>query len=180
MPNYQNGKIYKIWSPQGEEDEIYIGSTCDGLYKRKSTHKVNNNTCSSKILFEKYTDVRIELIEKYPCNNKEELLKKEGEHIKNNKCLNKLIAGRTPEEYREDNKEKIKEIDKKYREDNKEKIKQKDKERYKNEKDCRSQNAKEYYIKNKEYLKQKTKEYYENNKKLILEKKKEYYKNNKK
>ncbi len=49
MPNYQNGKIYKIWSPQGTEDEIYFGSTCDELYKRKSHHKNKDNKCNSKI-----------------------------------------------------------------------------------------------------------------------------------
>jgi hypothetical protein len=37
MPDYQNGKIYKLWSPQGEE--IYIGSTINSLAKRKTQHK---------------------------------------------------------------------------------------------------------------------------------------------
>ncbi len=108
MPDYQNGKIYKLWSPQGEEDEIYIGSTTDKLYKRKASHKQKGNKCQSKILFEKYDDVRIEVIEEYPCNSKAELEKKEGEYIKKNKCLNKQIAGRTEQEYYQDNKEIIK------------------------------------------------------------------------
>ena len=33
----------------------------------------------------------IELVENYPCNSKEELEKKEGEYIKNNECVNKLL-----------------------------------------------------------------------------------------
>jgi hypothetical protein len=37
-----------------------------------------------------------------------ELDKREGEHIRNNNCINKYIAGRTMKEYYEDNKEKIK------------------------------------------------------------------------
>jgi hypothetical protein len=37
MPDYSNGKIYKLWSPQGEE--IYIGSTVNTLPKRKAEHK---------------------------------------------------------------------------------------------------------------------------------------------
>lgn len=119
MPDYQKGKIYKLWSPQGKEDEIYIGSTCDELYKRKSAHKVNSNNCSSKKLFENYTDVRIELIEEYPCNNKEELTKKEGEYIRNNKCLNKCLVGRTEQEYYQDNKEKYKKYSKEYYNNNK-------------------------------------------------------------
>ena len=108
MPDYKNGKIYKLWSPEG--DEIYIGSTTQSLALRKSKHKINRDT-SSKMLFEKYTDVRIELLEEYPCDNKEQLNKKEGEYIRNNNCVNRRIAGRTNNEYNkeyyEDNKEKI-------------------------------------------------------------------------
>jgi hypothetical protein len=35
MPDYNNGKIYKLWSPEG--DDIYIGSTVNSLAKRKVT-----------------------------------------------------------------------------------------------------------------------------------------------
>ena len=143
MPNYQNGKIYKLWSPQGEE--IYIGSTIQSLAVRKAEHK--RLDCSSKILFEKYDDVRIELIEEYPCKNKMELNKREGEHIRNNNCVNKVMPGRTQKEYYQDNKEEILEYLKKWREENKEDI---------------LENNKERYI-----------EYYENNKEEILKKKKE-------
>jgi adenylate kinase family enzyme len=132
MPNYQNAKIYKLWSPEG--DDIYIGSTTQSLCERKTKHNDNykrNLTCKSRILFEKYTDVRIELLESCPCDNKEELTKKEGEYIRNNKCVNKYVAGRTDAEWREDNKEKIKE----YLEENKEYFKEKTKEYYENNKD---------------------------------------------
>ena len=127
MPDYQNGKIYKLWSPNG--DEIYIGSTIQKLCDRRAKHK-NSMNCSSKILFEKYDDVRIELIEYFPCNNKEELNKKEGEYIRNNDCVNRCIAGRTDKEYYEDNKEQTKE----YRDNNKEHKKEYDKEYYENNK----------------------------------------------
>jgi len=136
MPDYKNGKIYKLWSP--ERDEIYIGSTTQPLYARKSQHKKNLN-CSSKILYEKYTDVRIELLECFPCDNKEELTKKEGEYIRNNNCVNKMIAGRTKKEYNkeylENNKTKIKEQMKEYRENNKEKFREYDKKWYENNKE---------------------------------------------
>ena len=49
-------------------------------------------------------DVRIELIETFSCNTKEDLLKREGYHIRNNKCINRHIMGRTDKEYYEDNK----------------------------------------------------------------------------
>jgi hypothetical protein len=47
MPDYQKGKIYKLWSPQG--NEIYIGSTINPLAKRLVSIKVIGivilNTC---------------------------------------------------------------------------------------------------------------------------------------
>ena len=141
MPDYQKAKIYKLWSPQGNIEEVYYGSTCNDLRFRKSGHK-SKNDCRSNILFEKYDDVRIELVEDYPCNNKAELNKREGHYIRENKCLNKNISGRTMKEYYEDNKESIKEYYKKWKENNKEKYKEyklKDKDYYK-----------EYYKKNKE------------------------------
>ena len=122
MPDYKNGKIYKLWSPQG--NEIYIGSTVQPLYKRFHHHK-NERKCSSKILFEKYNDVRIELIECFSCDNKEELTKKEGEYIRNNDCVNKCIAGRTDKEYKKEYyEEKYKFQKQKYYQENKEKIKE--------------------------------------------------------
>jgi len=50
------------------------------------------------------------LIEKYPCDDKDELRAREGYHQKKFKedCVNKLIAGRSIEQYYQDNKEKFK------------------------------------------------------------------------
>jgi hypothetical protein len=94
MVNYENAKIYKLWSPEGED--IYIGSTIQMLCQRKAKHFYNyknNLTCKSKIIYEKYNDVRIELLECCPCDNKEELHKKEGQYIRNNSnCVNKRIT----------------------------------------------------------------------------------------
>ena len=167
MPDYKNGKIYKLWSPQG--DEIYIGSTVNTLARRKSLHKSKMNCCS-KLLFEKYDDVRIELIEEFPCENKMELNKREGQHMRNNTCINKYIAGRTIKEYHEDNKEKIKQYQKEWYEDNKEKILEKMKEYYEDNKENKKIYDKEYRENNKE----KIKEYREHNKEKIKEYKKEY------
>jgi hypothetical protein len=156
MPDYQKAKIYKLWSPEGTEDEVYIGSTCNDLRYRKSGHKCKKNICNSKILFEKYDDVRIELVEDYPCNNRAELNKREGEYIRENNCLNKNISGRTPKEWREDNKEKLTEQKREYDKINKEQ-------------------KREYALKNKEKKRENGKKYYENNK----EKKREYQLKNK-
>jgi hypothetical protein len=41
----------------------------------------------------------MELIELFPCGSKVELRAREGFHQKSNVCVNKLIAGRTAEDY---------------------------------------------------------------------------------
>ena len=179
MPDYQKAKIYKLWSPQGEDDEVYYGSTCNDLRYRKSQHKNKSHICKSKILFEKYDDVRIELVEDYPCNNKQELNKKEGEFIKNNKCLNKVIPDRTKREWYEDNKEKIIKQTKEYRENNKEAITEYDKEYYKKNKEKLTEHHKEYRANNKEKYKEYKKEWNENNKEKIAKYNREYNLKNK-
>jgi len=118
---YANGKIYCLRSHQTED--IYIGSTTQPLYKRLYQHKIKKvNELAN------YDDVYIELIEEYSCNNKMELCKKEGEHIRDNDCVNKNVAGRNRKERYIDNKDKILEKNKQYRIDNKDKIREKQKE----------------------------------------------------
>lgn len=131
MPNYKNGKIYAIRSYQ--TDEIYIGSTIQALKERLRCHKkdLKRKTCSSKLILQ-YEDAYIELIEECPCDNKEQLLRKEGEHIRATNCVNKKIAGRTDKEYQQENKEKRREYVKKYREENKEQYLQSKKREYAN------------------------------------------------
>jgi len=46
----------------------------------------------------------IELIEEYPCRKRDELLKREGEKIKEyQRELDRFISGRSKKEYRQDN-----------------------------------------------------------------------------
>ena len=175
MVNYKNGKIYKLWSPEG--DMIYIGSTCLSLARRKAGHKEVPRT-SSKILFDTYTDIRIELIEEYPCDNKEQLNRKEGEHIRMLDCVNKYVAGRTRKEWCEDNKEHLTEKKKEWWEENKERMAQKAKEYREENKEHITEKKKEYYQENKEHHAEKNKQYYEDNKKHIAEQQKEYYQKN--
>lgn len=148
MSKYQNGKIYAIRSHK--TDKIYIGSTYQKLANRMANHRdhyrryVNKNiidTTSYKIL--QYDDAYIELIENYPCNSKEELNKREGQHIRKNNCVNRIIPGRAIQEWRAENKQYLHNMNKKWKEDNKE-----------------------------SHTKQR-KEYYENNKEQILNKRKE-------
>ena len=113
MPiNYQNGYIYKLWSLQTED--IYIGSSTTDKRLRLSLHKSNYNRflqgkkkyCSTSSNIVKYPDCKIEIIEKFPCNSKSELEKREGQIQRATDCCNKYIAGRSHKEYYIDNREK--------------------------------------------------------------------------
>ncbi len=148
MVNYSNGKIYKI-EPicDFDEGDIYIGSTtkaylCQRLDEHRSKYKNNNFQCRSSNLFLKYglSNCKIILLELVNANSKDELHVREAFYISNNKCINKVIPGRTPEQYRIDNKESKK---------------------------LKSQ---EYYNKNKEVKRANRNAYYELNKVQINEK----------
>lgn len=93
---YRNGKIYAIRSHK--TNKIYIGSTCSSLSKRLygHRHREGKYVHSSKILID-FDDHYVELMESFPCNSKEELCKREGELIRENReiCVNIFIPGRT-------------------------------------------------------------------------------------
>ena len=107
MPNYQNGKIYKIVNDD-LPDLIYYGSTtlklCDRIKTHKYYSKKKNKGGSGSLLF-KIGKPKILLVENFSCNTKEELLKRERFYIENNKCINIEIPGRTKKELYEDKKE---------------------------------------------------------------------------
>jgi hypothetical protein len=165
--DYKNGKIYKITSDSC--NKIYIGSTCQPLYKRLGQHKTaykcflggkqQHKTSSFELI--KLDDAIITLIEDYPCERKEQLCSRERYYIELNKdiCINKQIPTRTRKEckkaYRESNKELIREQSKNYNETNKEIIAEK---------------AKKYRETNKEKFIEYRKKYYETNKAIIAEK----------
>ena len=172
MPDYKNAKIYKLWI--FETDEIYIGSTTQTLTQRLSGHKSAPNKCTCKILFEKSDNVMIELIEKFPCDNKEQLNKKEGEFIRNFDCVNRCVAGRTDSQYRQENAEKIKE----YQQANAEKIKEHRKERYGKNKEHIDNQAKEYRQENRTVINEKKKKYRQANAEKIKEYRKQYRQTN--
>ena len=112
MVNYNNGKIYKIVC--NVTGDIYIGSTTkEYLSQRLTTHR-NNYT---KYLNGKYCFVTslkalendnydIILLENVNCTNRDELRSRERFYIENNKCVNKVIPGRTDQENRNDTKKK--------------------------------------------------------------------------
>jgi hypothetical protein len=166
--DYKNGKIYKLWSPN--TDKVYIGSTTQPLFKRLSKHKWNytywkkggkTEYMTSFEIFD-YGEVKIELIEEYPCENKMYLNKREGETIRSIDCVNKIKKLGIPmdnayyNEYYANNSDRIKESNKKYKEANKDKEKA--------YREANKDKRKAYIETNKEHIAKKNKEYKEANK----------------
>ena len=128
MPDYQKAKIYKLWSPS--QNLVYYGSTTQTLSQRLADHikkkRLNIGGQYTSYLVLDCEDYKMELVEAYPCNNREQLAKKEGEYVKNNKCVNIRVEGRTMKEWYEENKTRLNQYD---RERSKKRDKQKEKER---------------------------------------------------
>ena len=149
MPNYQNGKIYKITGG----GLTYIGSTTQSLSKRLAEHRNDYKTCEktgektkiTSFYILEHISYEITLVEDYPCGRKEQLNMRERYFIENTNCVNKVIPMRTRQEYLEANKDKISLIRQEYNENNKDKIKQ-------------------YYADNKEAIRAKQQVYEDNNK----------------
>jgi hypothetical protein len=128
--NYANSKIYTIRSHQTQL--FYIGSTRDELRKRLHSHKKCYDRWTkggyhyvSSFDIIKYDDHYIELLENYPCENKNELTRREGQLIRENmvNVVNKNIAGRTNQEIQIEKKDIYNTSKKNWRENNKAKIK---------------------------------------------------------
>ena len=130
MPDYQNGKIYKLVNTEGTL--TYIGSTCQALSRRKAKHH-DNYKCwkngkygfvtSFRIFDDDEDGCQIILLEAFPCSNRNELEKRERHFIESMHCVNKNRPTRTIKEWIDENKEDVikkkKEYYKEYYEDNK-------------------------------------------------------------
>jgi len=157
MPDYQKGKIYKIISPS--KNLVYYGSTTQTLSQRLTDHikhykyyNDNKKPFLSSFLVIECEDYKIELVEEYPCNNKQQLNKKEGEYQKANECVNSQIAGRTIKEWHEDNKERVAIKQKEYQQDHKEQ---------------KAKTAKKYNEKNKDKIREYQKQWRLKQKELV-------------
>ena len=139
-------KIYKLFTPDNEF--VYYGSTHSDLRKRLSEHKSyykvwkneKGKYITSCKLFETEMPVDIVLVEKV-AGDKEEIKARERYHIEANTCVNKNRPGRTQDEWKVDNRDKVsaygrayneanKDKREAYREENKEHKKAYDRERY--------------------------------------------------
>lgn len=189
MPNYQLGQIYMVYAIENPEDRYY-GSTIQPLYKRFFSHKTEHfrkidgkqkRGCSSSQLFEKYGEegLKIELVEKFPCNSKDELEAREGHYIRTNICVNKLIAGRTKAQYLEDNREEIKAKMVQYREDNREEINAKQAQYNQDNREKINAKQAQYNQKHREEINAKRAQYRETHREEINRKQTQYQKDHK-
>ena len=115
MPNYEDGKLYIIRNTI--TDDAYVGSTTQLLCNRMKNHRNDHNNQNKKHYnYRIYQCFRehgveqfyIELLEKWSCSSKEELLAREGHWIRQLRpSLNSVIAGRTSQVYYQDHKETI-------------------------------------------------------------------------
>ena len=176
MVNYSEAKIYKILNTV--DDEIYVGSTTQPLSKRMGKHRMNAKYRATKF-YQHMNDIGIhnfyiELIEKFPCNSNEELYTKEGEWIRKIGTLNQLVAGRTKQQYREQNKDKLRKQNQEYKEQNKDKYREQSRQYREQNKDKIREQKQRYREQNKEKLREQNQEYKKQNKDKIREQKQQY------
>jgi len=182
---YDKSKIYRLICDDGH---YYYGSTIASLPSRLNGHKLSSEKMTSKV----YTHIRsigwdkvkIELIESFVCENREQIRKKENEYIEKSKgdpfCLNTLPAYKSVDEkhqraldYYMIHKEHILTRNKNYHEKNKQQIIEQTKKRYnKNRSEILNQ-MKEYQTKNKSIIQEQRKGFYEENKERLCKEKRE-------
>ena len=162
--SYGNGRIYCIRN--SVSDDIYVGSTTQPLSKRMQKHRssMTSERDGNMLIYQKMREIGkrhfyIELYEEYPCENIEQLRKREGEIIRELKpSLNKRIEDRTIQEWKQDNKHKMQEYHRQYHIDHNEERKEYCKNWWEENKDDINEKRREDYQNNKEYHKQKREE----------------------
>ena len=158
--DYSKAKIYVLRN--SVDDEVYVGSTCQPLSKRFHTHKLNTGytkTANYKI----YIKMReigidkfyIELFENCPCENWEQLRRKEGEVIRQlGASLNSRVECRTKSEWYNDKKEDILRKQKENRDNNIVEFREKEKNYINNNKDKKREADRKYREKHNEEIKE--------------------------
>lgn len=163
MPNYQDGKIYTIRC-RNDNALIYVGSTTMTLPRRLAEHKYSSVSNNTRRIYQtingEWDNWYIELYEVFPCENKQELNKREGEIIREIGNLNCEIAGRTNKEWKQENPDKLKLTAQRY---------------HQNHREERLEVSRQYNINNNEARKEYKKKYREEHKAEISAKRIEYY-----
>ena len=107
--DYSKGKNFITRNAQNDVTDS--GSTRQTPQKRMTQQKkdMRRERCHNYKLYKEMSEIGkdsfyIELIEVYPCQKRDELLKREGEKIKEyQRELDRIISGRSKKEYRQDN-----------------------------------------------------------------------------
>jgi len=135
-------------------------------HRHMSKHKTNMK------LYQAFNELginnfHIELIEKYPCLDRESLVAREGYYIRKFNShkigYNKNVAGRTDKEYYKDNQQQILDKCKAYYKKHRDRINEQAK-----------QYSKQYYLAHKKHKKQYNKNYYLANRERIIARNKQY------
>lgn len=149
------GKIYKIVCLNTGLQ--YIGSTKQPLKQRLSKHvedyyrwKYRKRRFVSSFKIIENGNFKIDLLLEYPCLSKRELEEKEREYIESMECVNMHVPTRTKKEHYQDNRDEIREPQRKYcqRKDVKEKHRESQR-KYRQREDVKE--------KHREYMKQRIK-----------------------
>ena len=138
---YENGKIYVVRCKYNP-NLIYVGSTITTLGQRFTNHKISKKCSLYKYVNGDWDNWFIELYENYPCKNKYQLRRREGELIRQIATINKVIPGRNVKEWYKDNREVCLE------------------------------NMKQHYQNNREVRLEYQKQYHQNNHEMIVEQRK--------
>ena len=188
----KTGYIYKIVSNDINITDIYVGST-QNFRTRKHGHKSScsneNDKNYNSYVYQFIRDnggwasFSMIQIEEYKFNTRNELNSRERHWIESlHSTLNKNIPTRTNQEWRDINKDYIKDLNKNYHESHKDEAKnyyENNKDKIKNYRDINKDKIKNYYENNKNKIKEQNKIYRESNKDNIKDKKKIYYESNK-
>ena len=188
--DYKCAKVYAIVGEDGME--VYVGSTCSPLYKRWWEHRHSAKRYPNRDIYKYISEnggfekFRIILVEEYSCENRDQLRRREGEHIKRlNPVGNRNVAGRTKQEYYQDNQEVFLENRRQYREQNpeywrqyheqnRETINEKRRQYHEQNRETINEKKRQYHEQNRETIKEKQRQYHEQNRETINEKKRQY------
>ena len=187
---YENGKIYRLLCNDGH---YYIGSTVNELRYRLAGHKavtISNQKVYKYINSIGWDNVTIELIENFPCDNRDTLLEREDYYIAmvydDPLLLNMRRAVMTPDEkkeydkeYYELNKEDITIVNKEYYEAHKEEIMEKHRVYNEKNREKVDQYQSDYSLVNAQKRREYTRNYAKEHPEWKLQSDREYYEKNK-
>jgi hypothetical protein len=134
MVDYKDTKIYYIQVG----NERYYGHTAQKyLCQREGHHRYKLRKGNTEKLYQQMrsvgmtaNDIKCVFVEHYPCKSIEEAKQREQEWIRKDGALNTYIPNRTWEEYKAENKDKIRERDRTHYNENKDKINEKRREQW--------------------------------------------------